>query len=69
MTIDVSLTQISLTDVNFTLHTDNKNFNIDNDHNRLNFKFNNYSIKKQKFVMIEKYKLDINREFNEIMNN
>ena len=69
MIIDVLLIQISSINVNFTLHTDNKNFNIDNNHNRLNFKLDNYSTEKQKFVMIEKYKLNINRKFNEIMNN
>ena len=55
--------------MNFTLHTDDENFNVDNNHNRLNFKLNDYSTEKQKFVMIEEYKSDINREFNEIMNN
>ena len=67
--INASLTQISSTNVNFTLCTDDENFNIDNDHNELNFKLNNYLTEKQKFVMIEKYKLNVNREFNEIVNN
>ena len=67
--INALLTQISSINMNSTLHTDDKNFNIDNSHNRLNFKLNNYSTEKQKFVMIEKYKLDINKEFNETVNN
>ena len=67
--INALLTQISSINMNSTLHTDDKNFNIDNSHNRLNFKFNDYSTEKQKFVMIKKYKLNVNREFNETVNN
>ena len=55
--------------MNSALHINDENFNADNDHNKLNFKLNNYLIEKQKFVMIEKYKLDVNKKFNEIINN
>ena len=67
--IDTLLTQISLIDVNSALHMNDEDFNADNDHNKLNFKFNNYLTEKQKFVMIKKYKSDINKEFNETANN
>ena len=63
------MTQISSTNMNSTLHTDNKNFNIDNSCDRLNFKLNDYLIEKWKFVMIEKYKSNVNKEFNETANN
>ena len=69
MMINTSLTQISSTDVNSMLHTDDKNFNADNSHNRLNFKLDDYLTEKWKFVMIERYKSDINRKFNETVNN
>ena len=55
--------------MNSTLHTDDENFNADNSCNRLNSELNDYPTEKQKFVMIERYKLDINREFNGTVNN